>query len=611
MRILTLLSVLLLAAPAAAVEMDWVKVSDDNKGFVLVESEKPFIPWGFNYDHDHDGMLLENYWDDQWPSVETAFREMKRLGANVVRVHLQYGAFMDSLTKPRQHSLDQLARLVKLAEETGLYLNVTGLGCYHKLDVPPWYDELSEQERWQTQAVFWEAVAKTCANSPTVFCYNLMNEPIVAGGDKKRDDWLGPEFGGKHFVQYITLERAGRERPEIARQWIRTLVNAIRKYDQRHLVTVGLVPWSLDRPGLTSGFVPEKIADDLDFIAVHIYPETGKLDEAFETLKGFAAADKPVVIEEIFPLKCSAEDLSRFIDESRRHASGWIGFYWGKTPDELRPAKSVPEAITLSWLELFQEKTPQILGEVAMQPQYHNVTCEGMYPHHLQGICVDDAAIYWSFTTTMVKTDLDGKLLKKVSVANHHGDLCFHDGKLFVAVNLGKFNDPKGNADSWVYVYDADTLKEVARHETQEVFYGAGGIALRSGHFFVVGGLPDGVEENYVYEYDGDFKFVTKHIIDSGHTYRGIQTATFAHDRWWFGCYGDPKILLIADADFQLKGRYEFDCSLGIEGLPGGRLLSANGRCEKDRGCTGAVRVAMPDERDGLRIAKERTAPRD
>jgi hypothetical protein len=43
-----------------------------------------------------------------------------------------------------------------------------------------------------------------------------------------------------------------------------------------------------DQPGLTSGFVPEKIADDLDFIAVHIYPEQGKLDEALRTLEAEA-----------------------------------------------------------------------------------------------------------------------------------------------------------------------------------------------------------------------------------------------------------------------------------------------------------------------------------
>jgi hypothetical protein len=606
MKIITSLTLLLLAAlPAAAADMEWVKVSDDKTGFVLAESGKQFIPWGFNYDHEGDGKLIEDYWDDQWPTVQSAFREMKGLGANVVRIHLQFGRFMESSTKPHQTSLDQLARLVKLAEETGIYLDLTGLGCYHKPDVPPWYDTLSEQERWQAQAVFWEAVAKTCAESPAIFCYDMMNEPVVAGGDKKHDDWLGPALGDKHFVQRITLDRAGRERPEIARQWVHKLVTAIRKHDQRHLVTVGLVPWSLDRPGLTSGFVPEKIADDLDFIAVHIYPEKGKVGEAIETLKGFAAVGKPVVIEEIFPLKCGAEELGEFIDQSRKHATGWIGFYWGKTPDEIRPAKTFPEAITLSWLELFQEKTPQILGQTGSQPQYHNVTCEGTYQHHLQGICVDGEAIYWSFTTTLVKTDLNGKLLMKVPVTNHHGDLCFHEGKLYVAVNLGKFNDPKSNADSWVYVYDAASLKEITRHEVQVVFHGAGGIGFHDGHFFVVGGLPDGVEENYAYEYDGQFKFVKKHVIKSRHTHLGIQTATFANDRWWFGCYGDPKILLVTDADFQMKGRYEFDCSLGIEGLPDGRLLSAIGRCEKDKGCTGSVQVAAPDEKTGLKLLEQ------
>ncbi len=232
---------------------------------------------------------------------------------------------------------------------------------------------------------------------------------------------------------------------------------------------------------------------------------------------------------------------------------------------------------------------------------FHNVTCEGTYQHHLQGICADGDAIYWSFTTTLVKTDSNGKLLKKVPVANHHGDLCYHDGKLYVAVNLGKFNDPQGNADSWIYVYDAETLAELSRHETQEVFHGAGGMGLRDDHFYVVGGLPDGVEENYVYEYDGQFTFVRKHVVNSGHTHLGIQTATFAHDRWWFGCYGDPKVLIVADADFQMQGRYEFDCSLGIEGLPEGRLLSASGRCEMDKGCTGRVRVVVPDETSGVR----------
>lgn len=234
---------------------------------------------------------------------------------------------------------------------------------------------------------------------------------------------------------------------------------------------------------------------------------------------------------------------------------------------------------------------------------FRNVTCEGTYPHHLQGICADKDALYWSFTTMLVKSDLNGKVLLKVPVANHHGDLCFHAGKVYVAVNLGEFNDPKGNADSWVYVYDAASLREVARHEVPEVFHGAGGVGVRNGHFFVVGGLPDGVGENYIYEYDAEFKFHAKHILKSGHTHLGIQTVTFANDRWWFGCYGDPKILLVADARFQQKGRYEYDCSLGIVGLPDGRFLSAGGRCDQARGCTGWAWIAVADSKAGLRIS--------
>src|SRR5262249_27014854 len=149
--------------------------------------------------------------------------------------------------------------------------------------------------------------------------------------------------------------------------------------------------------------------------------------------------------------------------------------------------------LTLAWAIL--------AASSASAAELHNVTCEGAYEQHLQGVCVDSAAIYWCFTTTLVKTNLNGKLLKKVTVATHHGDLCIDNGKLYVAVNLGKFDDPQGNADSWVYVYNAKDLSIVAKHKVPEVFHGAGGIGIRGGHFYVVGGLPDGVEENYVYEY--------------------------------------------------------------------------------------------------------------
>jgi hypothetical protein len=185
-----------------------------------------------------------------------------------------------------------------------------------------------------------------------------MNEPVVPGGKRKDGDWLGPAFGGKHFVQAISLDSNGRVRHEIAIEWIRTLSAAIRKKDKRHLITVGLVDWSLDRKGLTSGFVPEKVVGDLDFVCVHLYPEKGKVEEALKTLEAFAVG-KPVVIEETFPLKCGLEDFAAFIEGSKKHAVGVIGFYWGKPPEDLRKSKAFVDAITLAWLDYFVKAAPK------------------------------------------------------------------------------------------------------------------------------------------------------------------------------------------------------------------------------------------------------------
>jgi hypothetical protein len=351
------LPLVMTAATAAGAELSGVRVAEGGAGFQLAETGQPFTPFGFNYDHDPGGTLLEDYWETEWDTVVEDFREMRALGANTVRVHLQFGKFMNSPTEPNAAALARLKQLVKLAEGQELYLDVTGLGCYHKADVPAWYDRLSESDRWGAQANFWRAVARTCAESPSIFCYDLMNEPVVPGGSGRRDDWLGPAFAGKHFVQFVALETAGRDRPEIARQWVRTLVSAIREVDSHHLITVGLVPWSLDRPGLTSGFVPAQIVDDLDFLCVHLYPEAGKVDEALETLRGFALG-KPVVIEEMFPLKSSLEEMSAFMDRSRDVAAGWISFYWGQSPTELEQQGTLTAGVMRAWLREFCRRGP-------------------------------------------------------------------------------------------------------------------------------------------------------------------------------------------------------------------------------------------------------------
>lgn len=233
---------------------------------------------------------------------------------------------------------------------------------------------------------------------------------------------------------------------------------------------------------------------------------------------------------------------------------------------------------------------------------FHPVKCPGEFPKHLQGVCTNDRdAIYWSFTDRLVKTDREGKILANVSADDHQGDPCFLDGKLYVAANLGEFNQPAGKADSWVYVFDGDNLKLLSKHPVPEVVHGAGGIAIDAERFIVVGGLPNEINENYLYEYNRDFQFQKRHILASGHTHLGIQTAEYANGFWWFGCYGSPQVMLKADSEFKLVGKWEFDCSLGITGTPEGTLLVARGTHAPGKMCTGELIKVTADQHFGLK----------
>ena len=344
--------------PRAANSPGWIRVGGDRTGFVH-EDGRVFVPWGFNYDHDRDGRLLEDYWDPEWATVEEDFREMRDLGANVVRIHLQVGRFLRGPAEPDTAALRRLRQLVALAERTGLHLNITGLGCYHRADVPAWYDALDEKSRWEAQAVFWKAVAGVCAGCPAVFCFDLMNEPILPGADKPEGGWLAAEFGGKSFVQRISLGLAGRRREDVAKAWVEKLTGAIRAVDTRHLVTVGEIPWGMTFPGAKPLFSNPDIGAPLDFASIHVYPKTGEIDRALPVLRDHARG-RPVLIEEIFPLSCSATELGAFMVSSRGAAAGWIGFYWGRRPEEYDRDASVANALTRDWLELFSRLTPRM-----------------------------------------------------------------------------------------------------------------------------------------------------------------------------------------------------------------------------------------------------------
>lgn len=234
--------------------------------------------------------------------------------------------------------------------------------------------------------------------------------------------------------------------------------------------------------------------------------------------------------------------------------------------------------------------------------RYHTggIACEGAYKGHLQGICLDDENnIYWSWTDAIVRTDATGKITAKIAAPSHQGDLCYREGKIYVAVNLGKFNEPAGKADSWVYAFDARTLELIRKYPVPELVHGAGGVAYRNERFIVVGGLPPGSSENYLYEYDTDFNFQKRHVLQSGYTLMGIQTIAYAGGNWWLGCYGNPRELLRTDDNFNFTGKYTFDASLGIAPASEGLFLIGS-NIRDDKGHSGKATPAFTSLEKGL-----------
>lgn len=169
------------------------------------------------------------------------------------------------------------------------------------------------------------------------------------------------------------------------------------------------------------------------------------------------------------------------------------------------------------------------------------IKCEGEYPWHLQGVATDGTNIFWTFTTVLVKTDLDGRVLGKVEIGRgdgHMGDLCCRNGRVFVGMNLEYRNGCRRGDEVWEY--DGAALKLIKKHPTPEAVWCNNGVEFFDGNFWVITSAPRHCRYNMVFRYTADFKFIQCQMIDSGWTNLGVQTVCRHGDKMLFGCYGAP-----------------------------------------------------------------------
>ena len=231
---------------------------------------------------------------------------------------------------------------------------------------------------------------------------------------------------------------------------------------------------------------------------------------------------------------------------------------------------------------------------VVAQETPETINCEGVYAGHLQGTDARGNDIWWSFTTMIVRTDLSGRVLASCKAPSHQGDLCVKGDTLYVAVNRGKFNtEDKGL--SFVYSYDANTLEQ-KKIWNLDMPHGAGGMTWKDDKLYVVGGLPPTHRCNYVYEYDADFKLVKRHVLNTGYTVMGIQTATYMNGEFLFGIYGgkgNPAGILRCAPDFSSVKRYTGSGAVGFAKIGSciytAITLGVNGERRK---WTGSLKIA-------------------
>ena len=284
--------------------MDYIKLSPDKRGFVLDPSGERYVPWGHNYGSVD---IMERLATDP-ARVERDFAEMKAAGTTVARVHPEMPAFLHGPDKADPAALARLARLLQIAEKSGVYLHITGLACYKIKDRMAWYDKLDDESRWKVQEFFWSTIAKTCAKSPAVFCYDLVERTKCRRGKMFRSDgWYVGRMGDVEFCQRLTLDQPKRRGADIFREWTGRMIAAIRKHDPKHLITFGMLPFPT---------AYKAAAEQLDFVSPHLYPKKQKVDAEIALLKQFDFG-KPIVIGETFPLTCGVDDERDFLLKSR------------------------------------------------------------------------------------------------------------------------------------------------------------------------------------------------------------------------------------------------------------------------------------------------------
>ncbi len=380
--------------PTAGGAEGYVRVSADGSGFVV--GGMPWYPFGCNYFDPHVGWPPKLWQQFDAEKVESHFRVMRGLGVNVVRVFLTAQSFFPAPPNLDPSALQKFDKMLAIARRYGIRLHPTGPD--HWEGNPAWRrtDFIADPKALETQAAFWTAFASRYRDEPTIFAYDILNEPHVRWESEAMKAqwpiWLREQYGtldvlrggwgeeAKDVASFEGIEVPAdvaapksralldyqRFREWLADRWLRVQVAAIRAQDPNHLVTVGFIQWTVPvlcgKPSQYCAFRPARMAPVLDFLSVHFYPLYGSdptlshenfdrnlayLELALRYVRA-GAPRKPLLVGEFgwhgggksnHLGERSPEDQARWcraaVLQGRGIVSGWLNWAYADTPTAL------------------------------------------------------------------------------------------------------------------------------------------------------------------------------------------------------------------------------------------------------------------------------------
>jgi len=299
-------------AQAAGAPLPKVRIAADGRHFETADG-RPFVPFGVNYYRPNTGWppKIWNTFDAEATARHMAL--LNQYGGNCVRVFVTWGSMYREVGQLTEAGIAKFDRFLEICEANGIYVHPTGPEHWEGGTAASRADTFSEEGMVALEQ-FWKLFAGRYKGRNVIFAYDLRNEPSAPrSGPAMQARWnrfvrerYGSGEGAARAwgLASVDLDRvpmpgaAGRGgrgaqpaagpdsrrmlldfqhcREELADEWTRRQVEAIKSADPDALVTVGAIQWSipsnLGNVMSYSAFRPERQARYLDFLSFHFYP---------------------------------------------------------------------------------------------------------------------------------------------------------------------------------------------------------------------------------------------------------------------------------------------------------------------------------------------------